>query len=115
MKVSKIITYCTQRGKLPFLKWCEGLDPKAQSIILARLERVANNDLGDCKRLKDGHGLWELRIDYSPGYRIYFGESDDSIVILLLGGDKGHQEHDIEKAKDCWLDFLKVSPGNNFN
>lgn len=49
--------------------------------------------------------MWELRIDYGPGYRIYFGRNDAELVILLLGGNKGSQDRDIKKAKKYWTDY----------
>ena len=61
-------------------------------------------NLGDTKLIKNGNGIFELRIDFGSGYRIYFGKYNNSIIILLLGGDKKSQTRDIEKAKNQWLD-----------
>ena len=67
--------------------------------VLARLDRVQEGNFGDCKNLKDG--VWELRIDAGPGYRVYFGE-DNNLVVLLLGGTKQTQARDIVAAKQYW-------------
>ncbi len=81
------------------------MDTKARSIVLTRLRRVALGNFGDCKQLKNATGIWELRIDFGPGYRIYFGKKGNSIIILLLGGDKGSQTRDIAKAEQYWLSY----------
>jgi putative addiction module killer protein len=62
-------------------------------------------NFGDCKLIKGGEGVSELRIDYGPGYRIYFGKDKATIVALLIGGNKGSQTRDIAKAKRYWLDY----------
>lgn len=78
---------------------------KDQAAVAARLARVEGGNLGDCKTIKGGQGVKELRIPKGPGYRIYFGEDGDTIVILLTGGGKGSQKKDIEKAKAFWKDY----------
>ena len=81
-----------------FAKWLDGLpDIKAQRRIATRLERLQAGHLGDCKAI--GEGVSELRIDYGPGYRLYFTRRDRTIVILLCGGAKGTQKRDIALAK----------------
>lgn len=82
-----------------FAKWLNRLkDRNAKAKILVRLQRVSRTGVfGDCKSI--GGGLYELRIDYGPGYRIYFAKNANSIVLLLLGGDKSTQQRDIERAQ----------------
>lgn len=65
---------------------------------------VAGN-LGDCKPIQDG--VWELRIDYGPGYRVYYAQAGDKLLLLLIGGDKRKQQADIEKAIDYWQDWKR--------
>ena len=71
--------------------------------ILARLERLKSGNLGDCRSV--GSGVFELRLDFGPGYRIYFGQVSNTIVLLLCGGDKSSQTRDIERAKTYWLEY----------
>ena len=82
-----------------YVKWFDKLkDERAQAKIAIRLRRIQETDnLADWKSLKDGIG--ELRIDYGPGYRIYFAKRGLDIILLLAGGDKSSQEADIAKAK----------------
>jgi len=89
---------------VPFKEWLNSLqDGKTQTIILNRINRVRLGNLGDCKYLDEG--VHELRIHYGPGYRVYFGELDDVIVILLCGGTKRSQSRDIKRAKEYWLEL----------
>jgi putative addiction module killer protein len=80
-----------------FSDWLRRLkDGKAKARIAARIERMRLGNLGDCKSL--GGGLMEMRVDYGPGYRVYFVRHGAAIVILLCGGDKRTQRRDIERA-----------------
>ena len=105
MEIVDIILYTTNTGKQPFLEWRVSLDKKTSSIVLTRLARIRSGNFGDCKPIKDGHGIYELRIDYGAGHRIYYGKKGSTVVVLLIGGDKGSQNRDITKAKRYWLDF----------
>ena len=105
MNTIKILIYSTSSGKEPYSDWEETLDKMTQAIIKNRLDRIRLGNFGDAKRIKNGEGIWELRIKYGPGYRIYFGKKGSSIIILLLGGDKGSQNRDITKAKRYWLEY----------
>ena len=105
MSMLKIITYTTSTGKEPFTTWLDKLDTRDRTIILARLARVRLGNLGDCKSIKDGEGILELRIDYGPGYRIYLGRKGVTLIVILIGGDKGSQTKDIAKAKMYWRTF----------
>lgn len=83
-----------------FAKWLKRLkDLDAKSRINLRIRRISlTGNLGDYKSV--GDGVCELRIDYGPGYRIYFSQRGKEIILLLIGGDKSSQQRDIEKAKD---------------
>ena len=72
--------------------------------ILARVARLEQGNYGDCEAV--GEGVMELRLFFGPGYRVYFGEDTNSIVILLCGGDKGSQKQDIKQAKAYWKEYL---------
>lgn len=105
MSFINIVIYTTNTGKRPYSTWKNRLDAEARSIIIGRLDRIRLGNFGDAKVIKGGGGIYELRINYGPGYRIYFGQQGTTVVILLTGGDKGSQTRDIEKAKRYWLDY----------
>jgi putative addiction module killer protein len=80
-----------------FVKWIDGLDDiRARARILVRIERLTTDNPGDVKPV--GEGVSELRIDYGPGYRVYYTQHGRSVVILLAGGDKSTQDRDIKTA-----------------
>ena len=80
-----------------FAKWIDGLsDIRARARILVRIERIAAGNPGDVKPV--GEGVSELRIDYGPGYRVYFKKVEQAVVVLLAGGDKRTQNKDIKTA-----------------
>ena len=96
--------YSTPDGKVPFSEWLDSLrDLKAKFKIDRRLDRVRTGNFGDYRAV--GEGVYELRINYRPGYRVYFGQVEETIVLLLIGGDKSTQEQDIRKAKTYWTDY----------
>ncbi len=81
-----------------FDHWLNGLrDARARVRIQARIDRLALGNAGDVKPV--GDGLSELRIDYGPGYRVYYMQRGDVLIVLLCGGDKGTQTADIKRAK----------------
>lgn len=96
--------YITPDGKIPFSEWFDSLrDFNAKARIIKRLDRVGSGNLGDYRSV--GEGVYELRIDYGPGYRVYFGQVGSTIVLLLCGGDKSTQDQDIRKAIEFWTDY----------
>lgn len=98
--------YITPNGKQPFSEWLGGIKDKVvEARIRRRLDRLGMGHYGDVKPISDG--ISELRLQFGPGYRIYFGEVDCKIVILLCAGSKGSQARDIQKAKDYWYEFTK--------
>ena len=93
--------YVDENGKEPFTQWLNGLkDARTRARIRRRLDRVRLGNLGDYQGV--GEGVFELRLFFGPGYRIYFGEIDDTIVLLLCGGDKSTQSKDIKQAQAYW-------------
>lgn len=87
-----------------FDRWLSRLrDERAKARIVERLRRVAQGNLGDVKPV--GGGVSEMRIDYGPGYRIYFTRRGAFVVLLLIGGDKGSQQRDIATAKALALEL----------
>lgn len=100
----EIRNYLTVDGKNIFDEWLDSLrDRRAKAKIRARLDRVEDGNLGDCKSVAEG--VFELRIDYGPGYRIYFGKENIIIILLLCGGDKSTQKQDVDKAQEYWKDY----------
>ena len=96
--------YQTSAREQPFVEWLKGLnDRQARTRIEARLARVAIGNLGDVEPV--GDGVMELRIDWGPGYRVYFARVGQVIVLLLCGGDKRTQQRDINRAKEYFEDY----------
>lgn len=84
--------------------WLDNLqDAKARARIQLRLMRLSHGNFGDCKPLRDG--VWELRIDHGPGYRVYYSQVGKVVILLLCGGDKRKQASDIEKAAAYLAEF----------
>ena len=104
MAVNELYYYQTAAGERPFVEWLAGLtDKQARARIEARLARVAAGNLGDVETV--GDGVLELRIDWGPGYRVYFSQAGHVIVLLLCGGDKRTQQKDIKRAKTYFKDY----------
>jgi len=98
------LRYVAADGKDHFGAWLKGLkDIKAKTVILKRIERLESGSFGDCKPCREN--VSELRIDYGPGYRIYFGLVGKALVLLLCAGDKRSQQADIERAIAFLKDF----------
>jgi len=96
--------YITRSGKDVFDDWLSELaDIRAQAKIGARINRLAAGNFGDCKAL--GQGLYELRIDWGPGFRVYYAIIGQARVLLLCGGDKRTQPADIAKAHEYLTDY----------
>jgi putative addiction module killer protein len=99
-----VIAYADKSGNEPFTKWLDSLkDARSRRRVLARLRRIEQGHYSDCKRLQDG--VFELRLFFGPGYRVYFGEDGDTIVVLLCGGDKRSQDKDIQAATRYWMNY----------
>lgn len=107
-----VLTYIKADGSTPFNDWLEALkDRKARAIIRTRINRVRLGNLGDCKSV--GEGVRELRIRFGAGYRVYFGQEGDTIIILLSGGDKSSQNRDINLAQRYWKDYQRRDDDQN--
>ena len=91
VKAKQLRYYIAANGKSPFAEWLSKFkDHVTRSRIERRLERIGFGNYGDCEPV--GSGIYELRLDFGPGYRIYFAEQDNAIVLLLCGGDKSTQK-----------------------
>jgi len=106
MSVYEIRRYLTRDGKDVYLEWQRSLrDTKARIAIDRRVNRIELGNFGDHKFCRDG--VWELRIDLGPGYRIYYAVTGTQVVLLLCGGDKRTQDVDIDRACDYWQDWQR--------
>lgn len=105
-----IRTYITPSGREPFVEWMVKLkDSKVRSIIHTRITRLKLANYGDYRRISNN--LYELKIRYGPGYRVYFGELGKEIILLLCAGNKGTQKEDITKAKKYWNEYRNKKDG----
>ena len=97
----EIQRYRTPSGSEPFTEWVESIrDQRTQDRILARIESIeSGGNFGDCTPIRGSNGVFELRFHFGPGYRIYFGEVGNTIVLLLCGGAKSSQARDIARKK----------------
>ena len=101
----EVIFYRTREGKEPFKDWLNDLGDKVLNYrINTRIHRVREGNYGDHKRFS---GIIELRLHFGKGYRIYCGEENDVLVVLLAGGDKSSQEKNIERAIEYWRDYYE--------
>jgi len=101
-----VIVFRTPTNKEPFTDWLNSLrDAQNRRRILRRLNRLERGNFGDCKPV--GSGVNELRFFFGPGYRVYFGQDGDTLIILLCGGDKDSQSRDIRQAQIYWKEYLR--------
>lgn len=99
----KALEYREANGQSPFGQWFDGLDRNAAARVVIALTRI---ELGNFSNVKGvGAGVFEYRLDFGPGYRVYFGKDGDTIVILLAGGTKKRQDRDIAAARERWQDY----------
>jgi len=106
--------YLTDTGHDPFADWYHGLkDHKARQAVDRRLNRLALGNFGDCRFCS--HGVWELRINLGPGYRVYYAQAGQTLVLLLCGGDKRTQQTDITRACTYWQCFQSKQDDDDEN
>jgi putative addiction module killer protein len=95
--------YLDARGRSPFAKWFKVLNFPAAAKVTTALVRIEHGNFSTTKGV--GAGIYECRIDFGPGYRIYFGKDGETVVILLAGGTKKRQIEDIIAAQKHWSDY----------
>lgn len=98
----KVVEYL-QKGVSVFEKWFHSLDAQAAAKVTTALYRLEQGNFSNVKSV--GQGISEYRIDFGPGYRIYFGREGNTLVILLGGGSKKTQRGDIRKAQSLWAQY----------
>lgn len=101
--------YVTAGGHEPFADWFTDLDAVASAKVTRAIVRLEQGNLSNVKSV--GEGVLEYKIDFGPGYRIYFGRDGETLVILLTGGTKKRQQRDIEAARTYWQDYKQGKRG----
>ncbi len=99
----KIVEYLAANGASPFRNWFDGLDSRAAAKVTTALIRMGLGNKSNVESV--GSGVYERKIDYGPGYRVYFGMDGEALVILVGGGTKRRQSQDIETARERWTDY----------
>lgn len=99
----RVAQYEAPDGSCPFADWFDRLEPRAALKVRTALARIEVGNMGDVKPV--GEGVSERRIDHGPGYRVYFGQDGDELVVLLVGGSKKRQQKDIAHAKELWAEY----------
>lgn len=110
MTTGKVVEYLDQSGASPFARWFGRLDPVAAAKVTTALYRMQQGNFSSVKPV--GQAVSEYRIDFGPGYRIYFGRQG-GLIILLGGGVKKGQQTDIREAQRCWRDYKSRMQGRH--
>lgn len=98
-----VLEYCDLNGRSPFAAWFDGLNAQAAAKVAVAVTRLEQGNFSNVKSV--GGGVMEYKIDFGPGYRIYFGKDGNRLVILLGGGTKQRQQDDIRVAQARWADY----------
>lgn len=97
--------YLDAQGSSPYGKWFDRLNAAAAARVATAIYRMEQGNFSNVKGV--GAGVYEYRIDFGPGYRVYFGKDGDRLVILLAGGTKKRQDADVSAAKGHWRDYKR--------
>jgi len=103
--VIQLVEFTTESGVSPFKKWLESLDATTHGRVLTSILRLEAGNFSSVKGV--GAGVFEFRMDFGPGYRVYFGKIGNTIVLLLGGGTKKRQQNDIAAAQERWREFKR--------
>lgn len=101
--------YTDSAGQNPFEEWFSALRPAAAAKVTIALVRMEQGNFSNAKGV--GAGVFEFRINFGPGYRVYFGKDGEALVILLAGGSKTRQRKDVEAAQVRWDDYKRRKKG----
>jgi len=102
----EVLHYVTAAGSDPFQSWIDELnDLKARVAVLRRVDRMSAGNFGDHKFVRDR--VWELRVDFGPGYRVYYGKHGNAVVVLLCAGTKRSQGSDIDRAVSFLAEYQR--------
>jgi len=101
----RVLEYLDSEGRSPYAAWFDGLNAPAAAKVASALYQLASGSRSNVKSV--GSGVFERKVDFGPGYRIYFGKDGDRVVILLGGSTKQRQQQAIEKAKERWAAYRR--------
>ncbi len=105
----EVLIYQTRDGRAPYEEWLSSLkDRTVVAKVRVRIDRLRLGNVGDCRFV--GRGVYELKIDYGPGYRLYLAQEGKRVVLLLCGGDKRTQQKAIKNAQQYWADYRRREP-----
>jgi putative addiction module killer protein len=105
MSVADVREYLERQGRSPYTLWFDRLNAQAAAKMATPVTKLPLGNMSNVKGV--GSGVFELRIDFGPGYRVYFGKDGDHLIILLGGGTKRRQQHDINTAIANWEDYKR--------
>jgi len=105
MPTVRVLEYLDSQGRSPYARWFNGLNGDAAAKVASAIYRLADGNFSNVKGV--GAGVFERKLDFGPGYRIYFGKDGDTVVILLGGSSKQRQQDAIEAAKERWVDYRR--------
>jgi putative addiction module killer protein len=105
----RVVVYLDTASRSPFTKWFEGLNSEAAAKVTTALYRLGQGNFSNVEGV--GSGVFEYRIDFGPGYRIYFGKDGAMLVVLLGGGSKKRQQPAIEAARQAWQEYKRRKAG----
>ena len=100
-----VLEYLDPAGRSPYAEWFNGLDAQAAAKVAIAVTRLGQGNFSNVKTV--GGGVMEYKVNFGPGYRIYFGKDGDRLVILIGGGTKQRQRNDIQTARARWADYKK--------
>lgn len=100
-----VLEYLDEDGDSPFGRWFKRLDARVAAKVATARIKLTVGQMGNVKPV--GEGVSEYRIDFGPGYRVYFGQDGRRLILLLAGGDKTTQPGDITRAKSLWQDYKR--------
>jgi putative addiction module killer protein len=105
MPAAQVLEYLDGRGRSPYAPWFDNLSASAAAKVAAAVYRLGAGNFSNVKGV--GEGVFERRVDFGPGYRIYFGKDGESLVILLGGSGKQRQREAIAAAQERWSDYKR--------
>jgi putative addiction module killer protein len=105
LKVLEVLVYLDSDGRSPYADWFDDLNPPAAAKVTIALARLSQGNFSNARGV--GCGVYEYRIDFGPGYRMYFGKDGERVVLLLGGGTKKRQQKDIADALSRWQDYKR--------